>query len=202
MKIKVLVLIICMVSNAAMAQSSQHSIYKVFERLNEDCRRGVDRIVLYKDSSFNVSSCIGNIAVQYNGGWWINDTSLVLQPSLNCNAPQLLNKKEFRDKHKNDNEITVEVYNEKGILLYYGKINDTKQIETIQSKGCIISDVRESICFRYFHFIVKGKKLSPVKTRKKDNKIEIIILEPSTSSDVYFGKENIPLRHLTEIKGN
>lgn len=202
MKIKVLVLIMCMISNAAMAQLSQPLIYKVFERHNEGCRIGVDRIILFEDSSFHVSSCIGNIAVQYNGGWWINDTSLILQPSLNCNGPKLLNKKESRDTHKNGNEIIVEVYNERGSLLCYGKINDIKRMETIYSKGCIISDVRENMCFRYFHLIVKGRGLSPVKTRKKNNKIEIIILEPSTSSDIYFGKENIPLRNLTEIKSD
>lgn len=197
MKVKIFLLLICIVSNITSAQLIEPVRYKVFERHIEDCKKGTEEIILYADGSFHVSSCIGNIAVQYNGGWWINDSLLVLQPSLNCDAPRLLKTNEFQDK--NDNGITVEVYNEKGRLLYYGKLNDKNQIETIRSDGCIISEVKESVFFRYFRFIIKGKGFHAVKTKKKNNKIEIMILEPSTSSDIYLGKEIIPLNSLIEI---
>lgn len=166
MKRVYLILLLCMFSNIIFAQGTNPNVYKIFDHRHiGGCRNEIETIVLYDDGTFRVSTCFGNIGVQYNGGWWIKDTCLILQPSLNCDAPLILKKEESCSI--NEDEVTVEIYNEKGLLKYYGKINEGNQIETIKSEGCIISEVKECAFFRYFAIIVKGKEIPSVRTKKK-----------------------------------
>lgn len=196
MKVKIVFLLMCMFYNITSAQLTE-TVYRVFERPNEDCRDGVEDIILYNNGVFYVRTSIGGIAVRYQGGWWIKDSMLVLQPSLNCDSPKILRKKEFRDRKCN--AVEIEIYNENGRLIYYGIISENNQIENIWSEGCVISGIKEGIFFKYFNFVFKGKSLASVKTKKKNNKIEIIILEPSTNCDLYLGKMEIPISSLVEI---
>lgn len=187
----------CILSYFALSQPSDNEIHKVYKRQIIDCRDSEENIVLYTDGSFNVYSCLGGVAIQYNGKWWINDSLLILQPSQKCKGPLLLSKKEYCEKNKNF--VSIEVYNENGELLHYSVVTNQSKINTIHSEGCIIANVKVSLIFRYFNLYVKGRSLPPIKTNKRNNRIEIILLEPSTSGDVYIGKQTIPLMTLKEL---
>lgn len=189
---------ICMffVTNVCLSQNSHKDIFKLYNRNIDGCRCDVEEIVLYKDSTFIVYSCIGGVGIDYTGGWWINDSSLILQPSLKCDGPILLQKEEHRDKKTE--EVRMEVYNENGKLIHYCIMDSSCRIKVLYENGCHLLDVKEKTIQRYIRFTLKGKGLTPIPMKKHNNVIEMIILEPTSSSDVYFGKQTIPLRLLTE----
>ena len=193
-------LYICMsvVSIAGLSQQSHDDIFKVYSRrITTDCRTDTEEIFLYKDSSFKVYSCLGGVRIDYTGGWWINDSMLILQPSQNCNGPLLLDKKEYQDRKTEG--VRIEVYNEKGKLLYFSIINDSSGNGELFNYGCNLLGIKERFLHRHLRFSVTGKGLAPITTKKKNNAIEIIILEPSSGSDIYIGKQVYPLKSLTEI---
>ena len=196
MKKSIVFFCMCILSSAAISQQLHNEIYKVYKKPIRECRDCEEKIILYTDGSFNVYSCLGGMAIQYNGGWWINDSLLILQPSQNCKGPLLLSKEEYYEKNKDS--VSIEVYNENGKLLHYSVATDQCQINTIHSDGCIVANIKENLFFRYFNIYIKGSSLPPIKTSKRNNRIEIILLEPSTSSDVYIGKQTIPLTTLKE----
>ncbi|MBQ9473799.1 MAG: hypothetical protein IJU81_05260 [Bacteroidales bacterium] len=189
-------LIISIIPTTVFSQNCQSEIYKVFERHIEDCRGCSEKIVLYKDSSFHVYSCIGNISVQYNGGWWIKDSTLIIQPSLNCDGPKLLNKKEYKDT--STNKISIEIYTEKGKLLYNTQIDINDCSNNKHISGRINLKIKERLLYRYYTLSIKGRGMRPIRTYKENNRIELIIMEPSSSSDVYLGKQVIPLKSLVD----
>lgn len=190
---------VSIIPTTVFSQNCQSAIYKVFERRIEDYRGCSEKIVLYKDSSFHVYSCIGGMSVQYNGGWWIKDGTLIIQPSLNCDGPKLLNKKEYKDT--STNKINIEIYTEKGKLLYNTEIDINDCSDNNHISGSININTKERLFYRYYILSIKGRKMSPIRTIKENNRIELIILEPSSSSDVYLGKQVIPLNSLVEIDG-
>lgn len=196
MKKKVLYMCMCIIPYVCFSQQSQDDIYKIYKRHITGCRSDVEEIILYNDNTFLVSSCIGGIGIQYRGGWWINDSLLILQPSQNCKGPILLYKEEYQDKKTK--AARIEVYNEKGNLIHYSTTDSTCRNRVIFENGCHLIDIKENFIHRYFHFAVKGKCLTPIPIKKSNNVIEMIILEPSTSSEVYMGKQTFPLKSLTE----
>ena len=184
------------ISNISFSQYFCKDIYKVYTRKIDGCRSNVEEIILYKDSTFMVYSCIGGVGTDYMGGWWINDSVLILQPSQNCRGPFLIYKKEYQD-NKTDG-VRIEVYNEKGKLIHYSTIDGLGRNKVIFHDGCILLGLKDSFSHRYLRFSVKGKVLVPISAKKKNNVLEIIILEPSTNSDIYIGKQTILLKSLTE----
>lgn len=181
------------------AQTSNSEIYRILKHHTEGSRTGSEDIILYKDGTFCVETAIGYISVTYSGGWWVDDTLLVLFPSQNCNGPLLLDKIEIRDRNSKD--LSIEIYNEKGILKYWGHSDNQGKLTTIKNNGCVIMDVKEGILFRYFHFAFKGRTIH-VKTRKCNNKVVYVVLEPIRSDDVYLGKQTIPFCELEEDNDN
>ena len=201
MKKIILLLLNCVFVFNLSAQTDSSKIYKIYKHPSENSRSGSEDIILNNDGSFCVFSAIGGMGISYRGGWWETDTLLVLHPSLNCSGPVVLDKTESRDN--GSDELFIEIYNEKGFLKYYGcSDHQDSIIKIIKNDGCIIQNLKEGVLFRYFDIVIKGKSLSGIKTRKRNNKIICVVLEPTSSDDVYWGKRTIPFSELEEDNDN
>ena len=181
------------------AQNMCSKIYKIFKHPIENSRWESEDIILYKDGTFCVFSTIGNLQVSYSGGWWMADTLLVLHPSQNCDGPLLLDKTEIRGT--NTDGLSIEIYNEKGFLKYCGNtFNDS--LVTVTSDGCFVHNVKDGILFRYFDIEIKGRTLSKIRTRKRNHKIVVVVLEPIRIDNIYLGRRVLPFCQLEEVDAN
>lgn len=195
-KIIHILLIFCVTCNQILAQTSKPELYKKYLRVysNKDIE---ERIFLYKDGTFDAYYQYG-YPTNYNGGWWIDGSHLVLQPAWNCSGPKLIEKIEYIDTSIEG--LILEIYNEKGILImhqYIDKMNNVK--ESVNSVWGTAS-FKKGYIYRRWNITIKWKHVvQSILTRKENNHIVLMILEPKTSCDTYFGIQRISLDKLIEV---